>query len=160
MIVARFYECSTYSKLIYDTVFICCSTVCRTGFIEILKLIPTCPYREFSVPSPPLPPEHVPHCVEMDQSAWYPRGEPGYRDRLTLIMNSMFWRGEDGKMHMTTNAPIFKEVRERSVRSWLHQYHEGPSTHNMHKQQHHKSSRHNRFTHVGTYNTYHNCTTL
>ena len=52
-------------------------------------------------------------------------GKPGYRDRLTLICNSLFEYDAQGKARMTVAAPIFQEVRERQESAWLKEFHEG-----------------------------------
>ena len=56
-----------------------------------------------------------------------PRGEPGYRDRITMVSNALFTRDSAGKLHMTVDAPIFREVQSRMQRSWMNQFHEGHS---------------------------------
>ena len=53
------------------------------------------------------------------------RGEPGYRDKLTNLMNSMYVRDKSGKLVMSLKAPVFEEARKRIDKSWMKQYHEG-----------------------------------
>ena len=53
------------------------------------------------------------------------QGLPGYRDGLTLVINSMFERDERGALSMTTSAPVFEEVRTRKQETKVGQYQEG-----------------------------------
>ena len=53
------------------------------------------------------------------------RGEPGYRDKLTNVMNSMYERDKKGRLILTTSAPMFEEVRQRTDKAWMSQFHEG-----------------------------------
>ena len=48
-----------------------------------------------------------------------------YRDRLTLIVNSMFRRDDRGHLTVTTDAPVFEEIRQRSQTTRVNQYQNG-----------------------------------
>ena len=53
-------------------------------------------------------------------------GIPGHRDRMTMIINSLFEKNsETGRLSITTAAPMFREVRTRSETAHDNKFHEG-----------------------------------
>ena len=58
-------------------------------------------------------------------------GEPGYRDQMTLLVNSTFMKDSNGQIVVNTNAPIFTEAATRREKVKEEGLHEGPDLFHM-----------------------------